>query len=203
VPKTEELIFEFLQGRRIAVAGVSRDPGSAANFVFRTLRDRGYDVSPVNPNAQQVEGTTSFPGSSMVSSLLRIRVCLPISSARLPRRGSLASGFTGHSGRGACRRKRSKSADGWTFSASSVAAQSCFLSQSTSAIDACAGGSTAVAASGPERCRSSMPTPMISFGRKSIAFLPGEDRLNALADGSDPGCTQTVARQDRVAAAPP
>jgi predicted CoA-binding protein len=66
MPKTEELIFEFLQRRRIAVAGVSRDPGSAANFVFRTLRDRGYDVSPVNPNAQQVEGTTSFPSLTSI-----------------------------------------------------------------------------------------------------------------------------------------
>lgn len=66
MPKTEELIFEFLQGRRIAVAGVSRDPGSAANFVFRTLRDRGYDVSPVNPNAQQVEGTTCFPSLASI-----------------------------------------------------------------------------------------------------------------------------------------
>ena len=56
-----ELIADFLRGRRIAVAGVSRGSSSAANPVFRKLRDSGYEVFPVNPNASEVEGATCFP----------------------------------------------------------------------------------------------------------------------------------------------
>jgi len=52
---------EFLANERIAVTGVSRSPKDhGANTVFRRLRDRGYDVFPVNPNATEVEGATSY-----------------------------------------------------------------------------------------------------------------------------------------------
>jgi len=56
-----EAIQEFLRGRKIAVAGVSRGQGSAANTVFRKLRDSGYQVFPINPNASEVEGAKCFP----------------------------------------------------------------------------------------------------------------------------------------------
>ena len=61
-----ELIADFLRGRRIAVVGVSRGTGSAANAVFRKLRDSGYEVFPVNPNASQVEGSRCFPNLASV-----------------------------------------------------------------------------------------------------------------------------------------
>jgi predicted CoA-binding protein len=61
-----ELIRNFLQGRQIAVAGVSRGTDSAANPVFRKLRDVGYEVHPVNPNAQTVEGIKCFPNLGSV-----------------------------------------------------------------------------------------------------------------------------------------
>ena len=48
---------DFLAHQRIAVTGVSRNPKShAANLVYTRLRDRGYDVFAVNPNADEVEG---------------------------------------------------------------------------------------------------------------------------------------------------
>ena len=59
----------FLAHKRIAVTGVSRHPEShGANVVYRRLRDRGYEVFAVNPNATEVEGDkaygdlTSIPG---------------------------------------------------------------------------------------------------------------------------------------------
>ena len=54
-------VAEFLRGKRIAVAGVSRDPGQAANAVYRKLRDSGYEALPVNPNAPEVEGVKCYP----------------------------------------------------------------------------------------------------------------------------------------------
>lgn len=48
---------EFLALERVAVTGVSRTPeGHGSNVVYQRLRERGYDVFAVNPNADEVEG---------------------------------------------------------------------------------------------------------------------------------------------------
>jgi predicted CoA-binding protein len=48
---------EFLAHKRVAVTGVSRTPGNhGSNVVYRRLRERGYEVFAVNPNADEVEG---------------------------------------------------------------------------------------------------------------------------------------------------
>ena len=55
-----DLVAEFLRGKRIAVAGVSRDPRQAANAVYRKLRDCKYETVPVNPKAPEVEGARCY-----------------------------------------------------------------------------------------------------------------------------------------------
>ena len=56
----KETVTEFLAQERIAVVGVSRDGGQAANLVYKKLRDAGYQVFPVNPNAQEIEGDSCY-----------------------------------------------------------------------------------------------------------------------------------------------
>ena len=57
----KEAASEFLAHRRIAVTGVSRHPKShGSNTVYKRLRERGYDVFAVNPNAGEVEGDRSY-----------------------------------------------------------------------------------------------------------------------------------------------
>jgi predicted CoA-binding protein len=52
---------EFLANRRIAVTGVSRSPQDhGANVVYKRLRERGYEVFAVNPNAPSVEGDPCY-----------------------------------------------------------------------------------------------------------------------------------------------
>jgi len=52
---------EFLDHKRVAVTGVSRTPGShGSNVVYKRLRERGYDVFAVNPNADTVEGDRAY-----------------------------------------------------------------------------------------------------------------------------------------------
>ena len=58
--KTPDTIAAFLQGRRIAVAGVSRDQGQPANAIFLRLKSSGYEVFPVNPQTQEVEGVACY-----------------------------------------------------------------------------------------------------------------------------------------------
>ncbi|MES5819825.1 CoA-binding protein [Streptomyces sp. RG80] len=58
----KEAAAEFLAKKRIAVTGVSRAPQThAANAVYRWLRERGYEVFAVNPNAEEVEGDRCRP----------------------------------------------------------------------------------------------------------------------------------------------
>jgi uncharacterized protein len=52
---------EFLAHKRVAVTGVSRNPGDhGSNVVYKRLRERGYEVFAVNPNADEVEGDPAF-----------------------------------------------------------------------------------------------------------------------------------------------
>jgi len=65
-----ESVAAFLRGRRIGVAGVSRQTGQAANAVFRKLKGVGYEVFPINPNASEVEGITCYPDVASVPAAL-------------------------------------------------------------------------------------------------------------------------------------
>jgi uncharacterized protein len=52
---------EFLANKRVAVTGVSRTPEShGSNVVYQRLRERGYEVFAVNPNADEVEGDRAY-----------------------------------------------------------------------------------------------------------------------------------------------
>jgi predicted CoA-binding protein len=62
MPTIDEAAEAFLANKRIAVTGVSRTPKShGSNTVYQRLRQRGYQVFPVNPNASQVEGDACYP----------------------------------------------------------------------------------------------------------------------------------------------
>jgi len=57
----KEAVSEFLGKKRIAVTGVSRTPqGHGSNIVYQRLRDRGYQVFAINPNADEVEGDKCY-----------------------------------------------------------------------------------------------------------------------------------------------
>ena len=57
----KEAASEFLANKRIAVTGVSRKPENhGSNVVYKRLRERGYQVFAVNPNADEVEGDPSY-----------------------------------------------------------------------------------------------------------------------------------------------
>ena len=59
--KIKEAASEFLASKRVAVTGVSRQPGNhGSNVVYKRLRERGYQVFAVNPNAAEVEGDPCY-----------------------------------------------------------------------------------------------------------------------------------------------
>ena len=59
--RIQEAATAFLSNKRVAVTGVSRHPEThGSNAIYRRLRERGYQVFAVNPNAQEVEGDPSY-----------------------------------------------------------------------------------------------------------------------------------------------
>ncbi len=60
--KIKQAAADFLALKRIAVTGVSRTPANhGSNVVYKRLRERGYEVFAVNPNADVVEGDACYP----------------------------------------------------------------------------------------------------------------------------------------------
>jgi predicted CoA-binding protein len=58
----QEAATAFLSHKRVAVTGVSRKPKNhGSNTVYKRLRERGYEVFAVNPNADEVEGDRAYP----------------------------------------------------------------------------------------------------------------------------------------------
>lgn len=62
MPTVDQAVDEFLSLKRIAVAGVSREAGGshASNGIYSRFKERGYEVFPVNPNAETVMGDTCY-----------------------------------------------------------------------------------------------------------------------------------------------
>ncbi len=57
----KEKVNDFLSLKKIAIAGVSRDPqGGAANLIYKKLKNSGYTVYPLNPKTEEVEGDRCY-----------------------------------------------------------------------------------------------------------------------------------------------
>ncbi|MDR3573669.1 MAG: CoA-binding protein [Anaerolineaceae bacterium] len=56
-----ENILNFVQCKRIAVVGVSRDPKKFGTAIYTELKKRGYQVYPVNPAMTELAGEPCYP----------------------------------------------------------------------------------------------------------------------------------------------
>ena len=100
------------------MTGVSRhakDHGS--NIVYKRLRDRGYEIFPVNPNAPEVEGDVSYrdlasiPGGVEAVVIATKPEIAEETSVSALISGSSRSGCTVVPAPGACRSPRRHSAE--------------------------------------------------------------------------------------------
>ena len=57
----DRLIEEFVQGKRLAIVGLSRSGKKFGNIAYKELRTRGYTLYPVHPQAQEVDGARCYP----------------------------------------------------------------------------------------------------------------------------------------------
>jgi predicted CoA-binding protein len=56
-----ELIHKFLHGHVIAVIGVSRKKDIPANAIFQKFKQAGYEVYPINPYTEDIDGIKCYP----------------------------------------------------------------------------------------------------------------------------------------------
>ena len=54
------LVKDFLKQRRFAVVGSFRNKSKYAYQILQTLRNKGYEVYPVNPYIREIEGLTCY-----------------------------------------------------------------------------------------------------------------------------------------------
>ena len=57
---TQASINSFFSSRKIAIAGVSRDPKKFGHLVFKQLKDNGFEVYPINPGSDSIAGVPCF-----------------------------------------------------------------------------------------------------------------------------------------------
>ena len=60
-PVTLDTIHHFLEQKRLAMVGISRNPKDFSVMLFNELLRRGYEVIPVNPNAASVLDRPCYP----------------------------------------------------------------------------------------------------------------------------------------------
>ena len=56
----QNLIKEFMAQKRFAIVGATDNPEKYGNQIFKNLRGRGYEVYPVNPKLNELEGTKCY-----------------------------------------------------------------------------------------------------------------------------------------------
>lgn len=54
-------IQKFLEPKKIALAGASRNPKKFGGTVLKELTAKGFEVFPVNPNATEIQGQKCYP----------------------------------------------------------------------------------------------------------------------------------------------
>jgi len=57
----QDLIKEFMDQKRFAVVGATDDAEKYGHQIFKNLKNRGYEVYPVNPRLKELEGIRCYP----------------------------------------------------------------------------------------------------------------------------------------------
>ena len=62
----DKFIETFIQNKRLAVVGVSRNGKKFGNIALKELKQRGYQVYLIHPQAQQIDGEPCYPSLAAV-----------------------------------------------------------------------------------------------------------------------------------------
>jgi len=69
---SDEQIRDILSLKKVAVIGMSKHSSKAAHFVPKYLSDNGYDITPVNPTAEEILGKKCYNTISEIDEEIEI-----------------------------------------------------------------------------------------------------------------------------------
>jgi predicted CoA-binding protein len=71
-------IVDFFEVKRVALVGVSRSGKKFGNVILTELKQRGYEVLVVHPEAQEIAGERCYPSlEALKGQVERVIICLP------------------------------------------------------------------------------------------------------------------------------
>ena len=77
------MIDDFISSKKIAVVGISRSGKKFGNYVCKELKTKGYEIYPIHPEAQEIEGLTCYPDLKSVPTKVD-SLWISISPAKVP-----------------------------------------------------------------------------------------------------------------------
>lgn len=87
-------IQEFIEGKRIAVLGASRSGKKFGNSAATELKERGYQVFLVHPQAQEIDGERCFPSlEALQGQVDGVWICLPPKQTEQALKDAAQAGF--------------------------------------------------------------------------------------------------------------
>ncbi len=69
---SDEQIRDILTLKKVVVIGMSKHSSKAAHFVPKYLSDNGYDITPVNPTAEEILGKKCYGSVSEIDTEIEI-----------------------------------------------------------------------------------------------------------------------------------
>lgn len=87
-------VQDFIQGKSFAVVGVSRNEKKLGTAIFADLKDRGYQVFPVNPAMTDFMGSACYPNVGAINDRVDgVIVCVPTSKGEQVVKDTAAAGI--------------------------------------------------------------------------------------------------------------
>jgi uncharacterized protein len=90
----DQNIKNFIDGKRIAIVGVSRSGGKFGNTIQSELKQRGYQTFIVHPEAQEIAGEKCSPNlEALKGKVDGVVICLPPQQAGQVLREAVRAGI--------------------------------------------------------------------------------------------------------------
>jgi uncharacterized protein len=87
-------VEDFLQVKRLAIAGVSRSDKKFGTAIYTELKSRGFEVYGINPNMDLVAGDKCYPNvAELTGKVDGVVICLPPQKSAQVLRESVAAGI--------------------------------------------------------------------------------------------------------------
>lgn len=73
---TKQAIENFFAVKKTALAGFSRDEKKFGRYLYKELTEKGFDIYPMNPNADSIDGVKCYKSCSFLpNDVERIIIC--------------------------------------------------------------------------------------------------------------------------------